>query len=595
MMNIRYWRWFLLVLLAVPPFGVDAQNMPPELPSGPLSRYAENPLVRNGPEKYDFWKTGPRVVLKVGPADYRMWYEAVGADTLTCVALATSRDGLSWTKKGVVMSPSGMDTWEKKEVSPNSILVVGGSYRMWYHAGGYPEGSRRMGKAAIGLATSPDGFVWTRHAGNPVLETGPAGSIDELQVAEPRVLQVGKQLRMYYTAEDAGKRKSLCMATSTDGIGWIKSPGNPVLLSERWGGWGGAFLFEDGVWHLWHAERDDMSGLRYKWSRDGLAWSDGPSVLVPSSDPKAPDLAAGDSVSGYRDAGTYRILYSGANMKYPTGRLEAVCMATIEAKSPLRRGMGEEIPGAGLLFRESFDDADLPARGWYDGTKFTISKENPRAGKGCIEYRWNEGRTTPESSGGIRHRFPPTSIVYLRYWIKLSRNWGWSGRDYHPHLAHFLTTENGEYHGPASSHLTLYIEPVNGKLRLGATDMQNADAPHGLTQGPLRGGYNGKLHDSQETLFKDDGWHCVEAMFKLNSVDVKAGTWKSDGELRGWFDGKLVIEHTDVLFRTVDFSDMQFNQFLLTPYFGPGLLPHAQTLWIDELAVGKQRLGFSKD
>jgi hypothetical protein len=35
---------------------------------------------------------------------------------------------------------------------------------------------------------------------------------------------------------------------------------------------------------------------------------------------------------------------------------------------------------------------------------------------------------------------------------------------------------------------------------------------------------------------------------------------------------------------------MKFNQFLMTPYFGPGLLPHAQTLWIDDLAVGTKRL-----
>ena len=35
---------------------------------------------------------------------------------------------------------------------------------------------------------------------------------------------------------------------------------------------------------------------------------------------------------------------------------------------------------------------------------------------------------------------------------------------------------------------------------------------------------------------------------------------------------------------------MKFNQFLLTPYFGPGLLPHAQTLWIDELAVATKRV-----
>jgi hypothetical protein len=35
---------------------------------------------------------------------------------------------------------------------------------------------------------------------------------------------------------------------------------------------------------------------------------------------------------------------------------------------------------------------------------------------------------------------------------------------------------------------------------------------------------------------------------------------------------------------------MQFNQFLLTPYFGPGLLRQEQTLWIDELVVATERL-----
>jgi hypothetical protein len=43
--------------------------------------------------------------------------------------------------------------------------------------------------------------------------------------------------------------------------------------------------------------------------------------------------------------------------------------------------------------------------------------------------------------------------------------------------------------------------------------------------------------------------------------------------------------------RSTDFPAMKFNQFLMTPYFGPGLLPHAQKLWIDELAVGTNRIG----
>jgi hypothetical protein len=160
---------------------------------------------------------------------------------------------------------------------------------------------------------------------------------------------------------------------------------------------------------------------------------------------------------------------------------------------------------------------------------------------------------------------------------------------------HFMTSENGKFHGPAASHLTVYIEPWDGKLRLAAQDIQNKDKPHGLTQGPLKGGYNGKTYDSKERLFADDEWHCVEALFRLNTLDRKADKPNTDGVVRGWFDGKLVIDRTDVVLRSTDFPDMKFNQFLLTPYFGPGLLPKAQTLWIDELTVGTKRLDAGKD
>jgi hypothetical protein len=243
------------------------------------------------------------------------------------------------------------------------------------------------------------------------------------------------------------------------------------------------------------------------------------------------------------------------------------------------------------LFTESFEDSHLHQRGWYDGGKFTITNARPFAGKGCIEYAWKAGGTTPDSSTGVRRIFEPTEVVYLRAYIRLSKGWGWTGRDYHPHLMHFMTTENTAYHGPAASHLTVYIEPQGGRLRLAATDMQNKDTPHGLTQGALKGGFNGKMYDSKEVFFNDDQWHCVEALYQLNTLDLKADKPNADGIVRGWFDGKLVIDRTDVILRSTDYPKMKFNQFLLTPYFGPGLLPHAQTLWIDELAVGTKRLG----
>ena len=272
----------------------------------------------------------------------------------------------------------------------------------------------------------------------------------------------------------------------------------------------------------------------------------------------------------------------------------AACLLSCSALglSPWTTGTAADSPRKALraLFEEGFDDPRLLEREWYDGRTFTISGTKPHAGKGSIEYRWEAGATNPASSSGIRRLFPPTDRVYVRFHIRLSENWGWSGRSYHPHLMHFLTTENEKFAGPAATHLTLYIEPSNGKLRLAAQDIQNKDKPHGLTQGPLKGGYNGKFHDSKETLFKDGEWHCVEALFQLNTLDLKADRPNADGVVRGWFDGKLVIDRNDVVLRSTDFTNMKFNQFLLTPYFGPGLLPHAQALWIDELAVGTERL-----
>jgi len=243
-----------------------------------------------------------------------------------------------------------------------------------------------------------------------------------------------------------------------------------------------------------------------------------------------------------------------------------------------------------VLFSEGFDDSQLLTRGWYDGNRVTINTTHPFAGGGCIEYTWKAGSTTAAGTSGYRRLFAATDTVFVRFQLKLSKNWKWTGRNYHPHLMHFMTTENSKYHGPAASHLTLYVEPQNGKLRLATQDIQNKDAPHGLTQGPLRGGYNGKFHDSKTTLFDDDKWHLVEAMFKLNSVDRARDQTNSDGILRGWFDGKPVVDHRNVVFRSTDFPTMKFNQFLLTPYFGPGLLPHAQTLWIDELVVATGRV-----
>jgi hypothetical protein len=114
--------------------------------------------------------------------------------------------------------------------------------------------------------------------------------------------------------------------------------------------------------------------------------------------------------------------------------------------------------------------------------------------------------------------------------------------------------------------------------------------PHGLTQGELRGGYNGKLYDSEKILFDDNEWHCIEAYFKLNSLNMGNDQPNNDGIVRGWFDGEMVVDHTDVILRSTDFPNMEINQFLMAPHFGPGLIDNDQKLWIDEMAVGRSKI-----
>ena len=111
---------------------------------------------------------------------------------------------------------------------------------------------------------------------------------------------------------------------------------------------------------------------------------------------------------------------------------------------------------------------------------------------------------------------------------------------------HFLTNEDSNMLGRRRLP-DRYVEPQEGKLRLAAQDIKNKDKPHGLTQGPLRGGYNGKFYDSTEVVFRSGKWYLVEALFRLNTLDTHAGMANADGVVRGWVDGKLMVDRTDVV------------------------------------------------
>ncbi len=269
-----------------------------------------------------------------------------------------------------------------------------------------------------------------------------------------------------------------------------------------------------------------------------------------------------------------------------------------------------------LLFEERFEDTDWRSRGWYDGPRMRITADEhiPGSGHSCVWHWKKAGDISPEG-GSARVLIEPVEEVTLSFSMKHSADWQWTGVEWHPHEFHFITTADDSLVGPAYTHLTFYIEAVNGVPRVAIQDGRNIDEErvgknlvgvterravaggNGDSDGYGEGDFykagsvhrNGKFWKGGEALFSDEPgpldknrWHRVRVTLRLNSI--KDGVGQRDGVIRYWFDDRLIIDCHDVVFRTGAHPGMKINQFLMAPYYGPGV-PHPQTIWVDDLRI----------
>lgn len=277
---------------------------------------------------------------------------------------------------------------------------------------------------------------------------------------------------------------------------------------------------------------------------------------------------------------------------------------------------GTEEPETTLLFEELFEDTDWASRGWYDSPhmQITDAEHIPGSSHSCAWHWAKEGDIGTEG-GGARVHIDPVTNVIISFHMKHSANWEWTGVDWHPHEFHFLTNADSEYVGPAYTHLTFYVEAVGGVPRAGIQDGRNIDESrigqdlveitenrsvaggNGDSDGYGPGDYyksgdvycNGKHWQPGCVYFGDEAgphdkadWHRIKVKLQLNSI--ADGVAVKDGILQYWFDDELIMDYHDVVFRTGQHPDMKINQFLMAPYFGPGV-PHEQTIWIDDLRI----------
>jgi predicted GH43/DUF377 family glycosyl hydrolase len=191
--------------------------------------------------------------------------------------LATSSDGLNWTRQGAVLSPEGA---EGDYMAANgAALDHAGEFWYWYQAGAKDT-------PRLGLARSSDGRHW-RKAPFPVLDGGPRGSWDERGVADPYVLEVRGYFYLFYLGQDRARRQRLGVARSTDGQHWQKLRSNPILELGEYGAFDEMGLGEPAVWigqgYYWmlYTGRDAREHRRLGMARstDGVHWQKLPAVF----------------------------------------------------------------------------------------------------------------------------------------------------------------------------------------------------------------------------------------------------------------------------------------------------------------------------
>jgi hypothetical protein len=241
-------------------------------------KYAGNPVLvpTEGDWDSDFVTT-PRVIFD--GSMYRMWYQG-GHSGINHIGYATSLNGFTWLKHGVVLSPGQSGDWDSASIGLGSVLWNGTAYLMWY-AG--TNGIRYPG-GAVGFAVSSDGLNWVKYSGNPVLTPSALGN-DQRYIAAPYVIRLKLTYNMWYTGKSSASPNvnKILYATSFDGIHWSKWP-SPVLAPstdptawDSYGVYSPSAVWNGQIFGLWYSGIDQtglVPRIGYSTSPDGGTWTE---------------------------------------------------------------------------------------------------------------------------------------------------------------------------------------------------------------------------------------------------------------------------------------------------------------------------------
>lgn len=150
-------------------------------------------------------------------------YIAPYAEDDVYLGIATSTDGITWTKGGE-SSDGRLQTITRAAEDPYLVKHLGTYYL-------YCEDKEDVPFRNIRLYTSTDLTNWTDRG--DVLDIGSGSSWDSVDVSSPTVLVENGIFYLFYEGRKAGQEGAVGLATSTDGLTFTKNASNPRITGTN--------------------------------------------------------------------------------------------------------------------------------------------------------------------------------------------------------------------------------------------------------------------------------------------------------------------------------------------------------------------------
>ncbi len=205
----------------------------------------------------------------------------------------------NWARRGRIFCPSGEFGWMNSHAQVPTVLVKPDRFRVYFAT--RPE--RGLSMTTFVDLDRADPFRILYLHDRPILELGRPGTFDEHGIMPSAVVEVGDEIRLYYSgwSQCVGVpyTNSTGLAISRDGGATFERFSEGPILARNWvdpfSATSPAVIEDSGEWHMFYCsgtdwldvdgKKEHVYDIKHARSADGHTWLPEPEPAIPQSRP----------------------------------------------------------------------------------------------------------------------------------------------------------------------------------------------------------------------------------------------------------------------------------------------------------------------